>query len=252
MDLKKLINRETRYILRPQTGGLTRQFWEEITILVHVARWSFLAALVGVLSGASTAAFLNLLDAGLSQYNSMPLCILYLLPPIGGMITGPLVYYLSPRSAGPEAVISDVHRSQGKIPVSVPPVKMASSLVSIVAGFSVGKYGPAAHIGAGLGSFFGWCLDLSDEERKKIVICGISGGFAAVFGTPIAGALFGVEVLFLGKLMYEVLYPSFVSGIVASWTAANLGVSYDFFDWNTPLQVGISPEELLYYIVAGV
>ena len=58
-------------------------------------------------------------------------------------------------------------------------------------------------------------LRFDDSDRKKMVICGISAGFASVFGTPIAGSIFGVEVLFVGALMYDVLLPSFIAGIIS-------------------------------------
>ena len=69
-------------------------------------------------------------------------------------------------------------------------------------------------------------LRLRRRDRRKLVICGIGAGFATVFGTPIAGAVFGLEVLVLGTLMYDVLYPSFVAGIVGYQVASRLGVSY--------------------------
>jgi H+/Cl- antiporter ClcA len=78
----------------------------------------------------------------------------------------------------------------------------------------VGKEGPAAQIGASLTSLFSDLLRLGDEDRRRLVICGISAGFASVFGTPISGALFGIEVLYLGRIDYTVLFPSLLAGIV--------------------------------------
>jgi H+/Cl- antiporter ClcA len=93
-------------------------------------------------------------------------------------------------------------------------------------GGSVGKEGPCAQIGAGLTSLFSDILKFDDHDRKKLVICGISAGFAAVFGTPIAGSFFGVEVLFVGAILYEVLLPSFIAGITAYQVSSALGVTY--------------------------
>ncbi len=97
----------------------------------------------------------------------------------------------------------------------VVPVKLVATIITLATGGSAGKEGPCAQIGAGLSSVFADLFRFNDAERKKLVICGISAGFAAVFGTPIAGAIFGVEVLFAGSILYEVLLPSFISGIMA-------------------------------------
>ncbi len=97
----------------------------------------------------------------------------------------------------------------------VAPVKLLATVLTLAFGGSVGKEGPAAQIGAAITSLFADVLRLADEDRRRLVICGISAGFAAVFGTPISGALFGIEVLYLGRIEYAVLFPCVVSGIVA-------------------------------------
>ena len=99
-------------------------------------------------------------------------------------------------------------------------------LLTLASGGSAGKEGPCAQIGAGLSSVFADLFKFNDSERKKLVICGISGGFAAVFGTPIAGAIFGVEVLFAGSILYDVLLPSFISGIMAYQVSSFFGITY--------------------------
>ncbi|WP_431111643.1 chloride channel protein, partial [Winogradskyella poriferorum] len=63
-------------------------------------------------------------------------------------------------------------------------------------------------MGGGLSSFMADILKFSDDDRRKLVICGTSAGFAAIFGTPISGAVFGIEVLFVGVMLYDVLLPS--------------------------------------------
>lgn len=97
---------------------------------------------------------------------------------------------------------------------------------------SVGKEGPAAQIGAAITSLFADILRLVDEDRRRLVICGISAGFAAVFGTPVSGALFGIEVLYLGRLDYTVIFPALVAGIIghlACGVAAPFPVLHDAF-----------------------
>ena len=118
------------------------------------------------------------------------------------------------RGHGTEAVIAAVHQRSGRIDWLVAPVKLGATVVTLAFGGSVGKEGPAAQIGAALTSLFADILRLSDEDRRRLVICGISAGFAAVFGTPVSGALFGIEVLYLGRIDYTVIFPALVAGIV--------------------------------------
>jgi H+/Cl- antiporter ClcA len=119
------------------------------------------------------------------------------------------------RGHGTEAVIAAVHQRSGRVDWLVAPVKLSATVVTLAFGGSVGKEGPAAQIGAALTSLFADIVGLRDEDRRRLVICGVSAGFAAVFGTPVSGALFGIEVLYLGQIDYTVLFPALVAGIVA-------------------------------------
>jgi H+/Cl- antiporter ClcA len=204
-----------------------RKFFSEQTVMfTSIAKWTILATIVGVIVGLSTAAFLKLLGASLDftgRYENY-----FLLIPLGMMVSNLLIRYLAPDAEGhgTEKVIEAVHKKSGIIDLAVVPVKTMATIVTMAAGGSVGREGPAAQIGAGLASFFAKLLKLDNDDRKKLVICGISAGFSSVIGTPIAGAIFGVEILFAGNLLYPVLLPSLVAGIIAHRVTSAFGVIY--------------------------
>jgi H+/Cl- antiporter ClcA len=174
----------------------------------------------------ATACFLRSLTWTSVQLGKFP--NYYFSLPLAIVASSFLVKWLAPDAAGhgTEKVIEAVHKHMGRIPLKVVPVKLLATVITLACGGSAGKEGPSAQIGAGLASAFGGLLRLDNVDRRKLVICGISAGFATVFGTPVAGALFGIEVLVLGRMMYDVLFPSFVAGIIGFHVATLMGVEY--------------------------
>jgi H+/Cl- antiporter ClcA len=199
---------------------------ESTVLFVSIIKWVALATVVGAIVGGATALFLKLLNWATEASHESSYT--FLLLPLALFVSALLVKYLAPdaQGHGTEKVIEAIHKRAGKVPILVVPVKIVATIVTLAIGGSVGKEGPCAQIGAGLTSFFSDLLRFDDHDRKKLVICGISAGFAAVFGTPIAGSIFGVEVLFVGAILYEVLLPSFIAGITAYQVSASLGITY--------------------------
>ena len=205
---------------------MKESFEEQTTIFFSILKWIGLATIIGVLVGASTTAFLKLLNisvafAGNYQYY-------YLALPVTFLLCTWLINHLAPESKGhgTEKVIEAVHKRSGRMKLAVVPIKLFTTILTVATGGSVGKEGPSGQIGAALSSAFSDVFKLKDADRRKLVICGISAGFAAVFGTPISGAIFGLEVLYVGGIMYDVMLPSFISGIVAYHICTIFGISY--------------------------
>lgn len=199
---------------------------EQTAIFITIAIWTLISTITGLVVGFAASIFLKILDWSTFTTTKFPFYFLSL--PIALFLSTLLVKYLAPDAEGhgTEKVIEAIHKYSGKIKVNVVPVKVLATVITLAAGGSVGKEGPTAQIGAGIASFFADFFKFDNFARKKIVICGISAGFAAVFGTPIAGAIFGVEVLFIGSLLYDVLLPSFVAGITAYEVSSYMGVHY--------------------------
>ena len=228
---------------------MRKKITEGSLLFVSVIKWFLFATIVGGVVGGATSLFLHLLDRGTDLFSNIPF---YLILP-AGFLASSLITGMVSREAeghGTEKVIEAVHKTNGRIPIAVVPAKLAATVITISSGGSAGKEGPCAQIGAGIASFMADIFKFDGTSRKILVICGISAGFSAVFGTPIAGAIFGVEVLFVGSLMYEVLLPSFVAGITAYQVSHILGVSHVYHTINLSGQ--FSQALFLKVAVAGI
>jgi chloride channel protein, CIC family len=206
-------------------------FREQIIIFYDVIKWTLLATIIGAAVGAATAFFLHTLritTASVHQYKYY-----YLMLPVVFYFNYILVKSVPDiEGHGTEKVIEAVHKKHGKIKWQVVPLKVITTVLTLAFGGSAGKEGPCAQIGGGIASVFADWTKLTPSDRKKIVTCGISAGFAAVFGTPLAGAIFGVEALFVGSMIYEVLLPSFVAGIISYQVASFFGTEYFYHNLN--------------------
>ena len=190
-----------------------------------IVKWLLLATLVGGLVGVLDAAFLKLLDKALSARAGVPgyyVCLPFVLY---------LVAVLSRRVAkthkdfSTDAVIKRINAYRGVSVISA--VKtFVLSIVTMAAGGSAGKEAPCADVGAALASWVGRVLHLDATDQRRLMICGVSAGFAGVFGVPVCGALFGLEVLWVGHLFYQLLFPALVAGITSYAVTSYLGVNY--------------------------
>lgn len=205
---------------------MRKRIAEHTILFISVLKWSFLATIMGCIVGAATAIFLKTLAWGTKAVQTNP--YYFLLIPVAFFVSALLVKVFAPDAEGhgTEKVIEALHQHEGRINPAVVPVKLIATVVTLAFGGSAGKEGPCAQIGAGLASLFAVFFKFDVHDRKKLLICGVSAGFASVFGTPLAGALFGVEVLFIGTILYDVLLPSFIAGVIGFHVASTMGATY--------------------------
>ena len=232
---------------------IQKHITEQAAIFFSVTKWVFLSSMIGVLIGGTVTLFLKILAYSEVTRGIFPFEFYYLLP-FALILSVWLTKTFAPSAEGhgTEKVISAVHKEDAKIKVSVIPIKTLTTVLTIFAGGSVGKEGPGAQIGAGVASLISSLLKFRKQDRKKLVICGISAGFATVFGTPIAGAIFGVEVLIIGVIMYDVLLPSFIAGFAAFTTAQFLGIEYTYYDLHFFQDVSLDLVLIAKVVFAGL
>ena len=225
-----LNNKETGNAVRidvgkPDGADIVR---DEVWLICAVAKWVVLAIVTGLAVGLVAGGFLLALRWSMDKAASLGRLRYLLLFP-GLIVSYFLVRLLAPQSAGhgTEAVIDAIHNKRRTvIDVKAVPVKIAATIVTISSGGSVGIEGPCAQIGSGVSYVIGKIFNLDESDLKKVIICGIAAGFCAVFSTPVTGAIFAVEVLFVGQMFYDVLFPSLISGIVGYFTAAAMGAGH--------------------------
>lgn len=203
------------------------RFWVlQSLIILNTFRWVVLAVLAGVVAGVPTGIFLLLLDGGITAIRQWHL--FFLMAPVGLFLSSWLVGRFAPQASGhgTEKVIEALHQRSGEMDLKVIPVKLVATLITLILGGSAGKEGPSAQIGAGAAYGVARLLRLNKLDRQRFVLCGISAGFAGVFGTPIAGAIFATEVLFIGRFSYNRLLPSLIAAYTAQIVTTAMGVGH--------------------------
>ncbi|MBE6183305.1 chloride channel protein [Heyndrickxia ginsengihumi] len=192
------------------------QYVEPLVMLATLIRLFFFAALSGIVVGTGVTLFLKALLFTLQQTGHISLWMQMLLLPIGGLLNGLVLYYGNQRlSNQSDSFIAAVNLHSGIMPLKPLAIKPIAALITLSSGGSSGKFGPCAHIGGTVASLFGQLLHLKPEIQKIMVVCGISAGFSSVFGTPIAGAIFGVEVLTIGRIRHDYIFPAVVASVIA-------------------------------------
>ena len=177
-----------------------------------------------------------------------------LVPTLGGLACGVLVYSTAPEAEGhgTDAVVRVFHSVKGKIRGRVPLVKTVASILTIGSGGSAGREGPIAQIGAGFGSFLADKLRLSDWERRMLIMAGTAGGIGAIFRAPLGGALFAVEVLYASTAIeFSAIVPCVVSSVVAYSVFSAIFGPGVAFNTTAGLSFG-GPVELPFYLVFAV
>ena len=240
-------------------------------------RWSFYFVLIGLIAGLGAVLFHYLCGLGMHYFLDMMAgyrpdapagehallpatntpfnrWMLLILPALGGIVSGWLVYTFAPEAEGhgTDAAIDAYHNKGGMIRGRIPIIKTIASTITLTTGGSGGREGPIAQIGSGFGSFLATRFKLSERERRIMMAAGIGAGVGSIFRAPLAGALFAAEVLYRDPdFESEVIIPAGISSVVAYCVFCLVfgwGSLFDSpgFKFQNPLELGP------YIILAGV
>ena len=218
---------------------------EHAALAKYAAKWLLIASPLAVAIGAAVAVFLWSLDRVTHLRWDHP-WLLYLLP-VGGILVGGM-YHLLGKSVegGNNLIIEQIHEPGGGVPARMAPLILLGTVFTHLFGGSAGREGTAVQMGGSIASSFARCLGRwvrwTAADMRTLLMVGIAGGFGAVFGTPLTGAVFALEVLAIGRMDYESMWPCLIAAIVGDRACTIIShywnIHHTQYDLSIPGQAG--------------
>lgn len=215
--------------------------------------WSFIGAVIGAVVGVVGITFHILLEEATAFRMSHP-WILFLLP-LGGLVIAGLYHLLRMQNDRGTNLILIAVRVNEKVSLRLTPLIFISTIITHLLGGSAGREGAALQIGGSIGSFIGRKIKLDEKDERIITMCGMSAGFAALFGTPVAAVVFSMEVITVGIMHYSAIVPSIIAAITATGISMACGVTPTSFTLESVPELsasGVGSVILLGMFCAGV
>lgn len=211
------------YLTEQQRGYLRHGY----RFLKAFVKWLILGCFMGLLVGAIGSAFAHTLAFVNGLRGEYPLLKLGL--PAGGLVIVFLYRYFKNYSdKGTNTVVASLHSSVD-IPFKMAPLIFISTTITHLFGGSAGREGAALQLGGSIANKTGKVLKLDEHDQRTIIMCGMSAGFSALFGTPMAAAVFSMEVVRVGVMQYSGFVPCVVSSMVAHFVAQYFRVPPETF-----------------------
>jgi H+/Cl- antiporter ClcA len=232
-------------------------------IMLVTVKWIFICALTGIISGSASAFFLVALE-WVTQVREHNNWLIWLLP-IGGLIIGLCYHYYGKDVVkGNNLLLEEYENPQKLIPLKMAPLVLIGTLITHLFGGSAGREGTAVQMGGAIADQFTKLLSRArhaersrgtsdkhdNSDRKTLIILGISAGFASVFGTPLAGTLFALEVLYFSKISFKSIPLSFITAYVAYFTVEFWEVKHTHY--NIPIIPEMNLTNLFWVILASI
>ncbi|CAN5292681.1 voltage-gated chloride channel family protein [soil metagenome] len=203
----------------------TKYATAQLNIAKQLLRWTLIIFPVSISIGLLVAFFLWLLDI-VTVLRWQHLWLIFLLPLAGILIVWLYTRFGKNSHAGNNLIIDEIHEPGGGVPFRMTPLILFTTIITHLFGGSAGREGTAVQMGGSMASQFADWFKLSVQDKQILLMCGMSAGFAAVFGTPVAGTVFALEVLYIGRIKYDALIPCLIAGILAHITCVSCGIQH--------------------------
>jgi len=216
---------------------------------IYLFRWIFISAIISLIVGTASAFFLNALNWA-TNWRESHLWMIALLP-IGGLVIG-LSYHYWGNSVvkGNNLLLEEFHSPKQIISLKMAPLVVFGTIITHLFGGSAGREGTAVQMGGAIADQFTMIFKLRPRDRKIVLVMGVSAGFSSVFGTPLAGAIFALEVMVLGRMRYEALLPSLFAAVFSNLVCNAWGANHTHYAIAAITEV--TPLFVLYSVFAGI
>jgi H+/Cl- antiporter ClcA len=212
-------------------------------------KWTFYSVIIGLLAGLSTTLFLYALDF-VTLIHKTYSGLVWLLP-VAGLISGILFLKFGERvEKGTGLILEEIHDPKNTLPFVMAPLIFIGTLITHIVGGSAGREGTAVQMGSTLADQLSKIFKIEVEERKILLIAGAGAAFSATIGAPIAGALFGLEVIQIGRLRFFALFECLVASYVAFYTTKLLHVHHTHFP--KIMDISFNAHNLTTVIISGL
>lgn len=208
-----------------------------LTGLRKVLYWTLLALPVAVAAGSATALFLWSLDQVTRLFWQHP-GLLWGLPFAGAFVVWLYQSFGKGAEKGNNLLIDEIHEPDGGVPLRMAPLVLLGTLVTHLFGGSAGREGTAVQMGGGLAGGLARWFRAGEEGRRLMLMCGIAAGFGAVFGTPLTGAVFAMEVLVIGRIQYDALIPVLIASVLGDAVCSAWGIHHTVYHLDVAPNAG--------------
>ncbi|SMD10256.1 H+/Cl-antiporter ClcA [Desulfocicer vacuolatum DSM 3385] len=201
---------------------------EHIVLGRFVVKWLFITAVLGAAVGSAVAFFLWLLHQATVIRWQLP-WLVYFLPLAGIAIVVVYAKWGKNSAGGNNLVMEQIHEPGGGIPKRMSPLVLFATVATHLFGGSAGREGTAVQMGGSIAQALGDLFKLNKPDTRIFLTCGIAAGFGAVFGTPLTGAIFALEVLTLGRMRYEALIPCLMASMFGDLACSMWGIHHTHY-----------------------